>query len=316
LTRIFFACDAHGSVPVQRKMVRVHEAYNCDIVMVCGDLTGKAVVPIVEEKPELWWSSPWGTKEKYKSEKDLDRAKQIYEKRGFYWFLTTESELEDLQAKPEKVKALFNELMLKRMREWIALIEEKVPSHIMIIMSPGNDDSLDIDNLIEASDRITFPLQKAVEIDDKHQLITCEWVNSTPWGTPRECPEDELLEKLQEEFARVESYDRLVCNFHAPPYGTRIDLAPKLDEKAQVKIRYGSPEMVPVGSKSVRKVIEDFQPLLGLHGHIHESAGIEHIGRTLCVNPGSSYMQGMLNAFIIDLPENLNDEVVTIAASA
>lgn len=316
MTRIFFSCDAHGSVPVQRKMVRVHEAYNCDVVMVCGDLTGKAVVPIVEEKPGIWWSSPFGSKEKYKSEKDLNRAKQIYEKRGFYWFLTTQPELEELQAKPEKVKALFQELMLKRMEEWIAYIEEKIPPDIMVIVSPGNDDSTEIDRLIQASDKIIFPLHKAIRIDDKHQMITCEYVNSTPWDTPRECPEDELLIKLRTEFERVNSYERLICNFHAPPYGTMIDQAPKLDEKAQVKIRYGSPEMVPVGSKSVRQAMEEYQPLLGLHGHIHESTGLERIGRTLCVNPGSSYMQGMLNAFVIDLPENLNDEVVTIAVSA
>jgi len=297
-------------------MVRVHEAYKCDIVMMCGDLTGKAVVPIVEEKPGLWWSSPWGSKEKYKSEQDLDRAKQIYEKRGFYWFFTTEPELEELQAKPEKVTALFKELMLKRMREWIALIEEKVPSDVMVVVSPGNDDALDIDELIKASDRIVFPLNQVVDLDDTYQMITNEWVNSTPWDTPRECPEDELLEKLQKEFSRLESHENLVCNFHAPPYGTVIDLAPKLDEKAQVKVRYGSPEMVPVGSKSVRQVMEEYQPLLGLHGHIHESAGLEHIGRTLCVNPGSSYTQGMLSAFVIDLPASPTDEVIAIAASA
>ena len=203
MTRIFFSCDAHGSVPVQKKMVRVHEAYKCDIVMMCGDLTGKALVPIVEEKPGLWWSSPYGNKEKYKSEKDLDRAKQIYERRGFYWFMTTEPELEDLQASPEKVTALFKELMLKRMEEWITLIEEKIPSNIMVVVSPGNDDSLDIDNLIQANDRITFPIHQVVDIDDKHQMISCEYVNSTPWDTPRECPEDELLEKIQKEFFRA-----------------------------------------------------------------------------------------------------------------
>jgi len=297
-------------------MVRVHEAYKCDIVMMCGDLTGKALVPIVEEKPGLWWSSPYGNKEKYKSEKDLDRAKQIYERRGFYWFMTTEPELEDLQASPEKVTALFKELMLKRMEEWITLIEEKIPSNIMVVVSPGNDDSLDIDNLIQANDRITFPIHQVVDIDDKHQMISCEYVNSTPWDTPRECPEDELLEKIQKEFSRADSYEGLICNFHAPPYGTVIDLAPKLDDKAQVKVRYGTPEMVPVGSHSVRQAMEEFQPLLGLHGHIHESAGLEHIGRTLCVNPGSSYTQGMLSAFVIDLPENPNDEAIAIIVSA
>jgi Icc-related predicted phosphoesterase len=186
----------------------------------------------------------------------------------------------------------------------------------MIIVSPGNDDATEIDDLIKTSDRITYPIHQAIDIDDKHQMITCEYVNSTPWETPRECPEDELLVKLRKEFERVDSYERLICNFHAPPYGTMIDQAPKLDEKAQVKVRYGSPEMVPVGSKSVRQVMEEYQPLLGLHGHIHESAGLEHLGRTLCVNPGSSYMQGMLNAFVIDLPENLKDEIVAIAVSA
>ncbi|MHA2142945.1 MAG: metallophosphoesterase family protein [Candidatus Thorarchaeota archaeon] len=316
MTRIFFSCDAHGSVPVLRKMVKVHEAYNCDVVMMCGDLTGKAVVPIVEEKPGVWWSSPWGRKEKYKSEKDLQRAKDIYEKRGFYWFFTTEPELDELQSTPDKVQALFQELMLERMKYWLNLIEEKIPNEIRVVVSPGNDDSEDIDELIKGSNRITQSIECVVDLDDRHQMISCEWVNSTPWDTPRECPEAELMEKLEKEYGRIDSYENLVCNFHAPPYGTMIDLAPKLDDKQQVKVRYGSPEMVPVGSKSIRDSFERYQPLLGLHGHIHESVGMEHIGRTLCVNPGSAYTQGMLNAFVIDLPKNSGDEVVAVSVTA
>ncbi len=316
MTRVFFSCDAHGSIPVLQKMVKVHETYNCDFVMMCGDLTGKAIVPIVEEKPGVWWSSPWGTKEKYKSEKDLDRAKKIYEKRGFYWFLTTEPELEELQESPDRVQELFKNLMLQRMRYWVGLIEEKVPDNIKVVVSPGNDDSEDIDEIIKGSDKIIFPLERVVDIDETHQMISSEWVNSTPWDTPRECPEDELMEKLEKEFGRLDSHDSLLCNFHAPPYGTMIDLAPKLDDKAQVKVRYGTPEMVPVGSKSVRELMEKYQPLLGLHGHIHESAGMEHLGRTLCVNPGSAYTQGMLNAFVVDLPKKPGDEVVAVAVTA
>ncbi|MHA2432458.1 MAG: metallophosphoesterase family protein [Candidatus Thorarchaeota archaeon] len=297
-------------------MVRVHEAYNCDVVMMCGDLTGKAIVPIVEEKPGVWWSSPWGTKEKYKSEKDLNRAKNIYEKRGFYWFLTAESELEELQSNPERVQELFQKLMLERMRYWVGLIEEKVPDNIKVVVSPGNDDAEDIDAILKGSDKIIFPLERVVDIDGTHQMISSEWVNSTPWDTPRECPEDELMEKLEREFGRLDSHDNLLCNFHAPPYGTMIDLAPKLDDKAQVRVRYGAPEMVPVGSESVRELIEKYQPLLGLHGHIHESGGLEYIGRTLCVNPGSAYTQGMLNAFVVDLPEKPGDEIVAINVTA
>ncbi|MHA2004943.1 MAG: metallophosphoesterase family protein [Candidatus Thorarchaeota archaeon] len=202
------------------------------------------------------------------------------------------------------------------MEYWINLIEEKVPNDIMVVVSPGNDDSEDIDELIKGSSRITQSIECVVDLDDRHQMISCEWVNSTPWDTPRECPEDELMEKLEKEYGKIDSYENLVCNFHAPPFGTMIDLAPKLDDKQQVKVRYGSPEMVPVGSKSVRDTFERYQPLLGLHGHIHESVGMEHIGRTLCVNPGSAYTQGMLNAFVIDLPKKSGDEVVAVSVTA
>jgi Icc-related predicted phosphoesterase len=63
----------------------------------------------------------------------------------------------------------------------------------------------------------------------------------------------------------------------------------------------GGPVMVPVGSTSIRKIIETHQPLLTLHGHIHEAKGIERIGRTLCINPGSEYNKGMLSAVLVNL---------------
>lgn len=316
MTRIFFACDAHGSVPVLKKMAKAGETYKCEVVMLAGDLTGKAVVPIVEERPGIWWSAPYGTKEKYKSDQDLNRAKDLFERRGFYWFLTTESELHELQSEPQKVQDLFAKLMIERMRDWLQLLEEKVPSDVKIIVNPGNDDHPAIDDLIRASSRVIYPLEKVVEIDETHPMISCEYVNTTPWGTPRECPDEELKGMLQREFDRVESYENLICNFHAPPFGTRIDLAPKLDDKQSVRVRFGGVAMVPVGSKAVRELFEEHQPLLGLHGHIHESAGIEYIGRTLCVNSGSAYLQGMLNAFLVDLPSKPNDKVEVLNVSA
>jgi len=316
MTKIFFACDAHGSVPVLRKMVKVHETYNCDIVMMCGDLTGKAVVPIVEEKPGLWWSAPWGKRETYKSQEAVDQIKKTYEKRGFYWFLTTPTELADLEKNRDKVNELFLKLMLDRMQDWVRLIEETVPSDVRVIVSPGNDDSFAIDDIIRASSRIVYPIGTAVNLDGDHSMVSCEWVNSTPWKTPRECPDEELKLKLQVEFDRVGSRENLICNFHAPPYGTQIDLAPKIDEKLRVKVRFGRPDMVPVGSRSVRELFEKYQPLLGLHGHIHESAGVEYIGRTLCINPGSAYMQGMVNAFVMDLPKKQGDKVEVLNVSA
>lgn len=298
-------------------MTKVHEAYKCDVVMMCGDLTGKAVAPIVEEKPGRWWSSPYGKVEKYKSESQLESAKKTFEKRGFYWFLTTQEELEEFQNNEKKVQKLFSDLMVQRMEYWLDLIERTVPSHIKVIVSPGNDDHKEIDDLIIACERTIYPIERVIEIDDLHSMISCEWVNTTPWkNTPRECPEDELEGKLEREFERVSDYENLICNFHDPPFGTRLDLAPKLDENLQVRMRFGVPPMVNVGSTSVRKMIEKYNPLLSLHGHIHESGGTEYVGRTLCVNPGSIYTQGMLNAFVIDLPEKVGDKVETLNVSA
>jgi uncharacterized protein len=51
----------------------------------------------------------------------------------------------------------------------------------------------------------------------------------------------------------------------------------------------------------VREVIEEARPLLSLHGHIHESRGAVRLGKTLSINPGSSYEQGMLQGAVVDL---------------
>jgi Icc-related predicted phosphoesterase len=59
--------------------------------------------------------------------------------------------------------------------------------------------------------------------------------------------------------------------------------------------------MIPVGSKAVRRAIERYQPLLGLHGHIHESRFAQKIGRTLCINPGSEYGEGVLRGVVLEL---------------
>ena len=63
----------------------------------------------------------------------------------------------------------------------------------------------------------------------------------------------------------------------------------------------GKPQVSRVDSKAVLKVIKEFEPMLGLHGHIHESTGEKHFGRTLCINPGSEYGEGILKGYIIEV---------------
>jgi Icc-related predicted phosphoesterase len=63
----------------------------------------------------------------------------------------------------------------------------------------------------------------------------------------------------------------------------------------------GEPRIISVGSRAVRELVERHQPLLALHGHIHESKGITRIGKTTCVNPGSAYGEGVLDGAVVDI---------------
>jgi Icc-related predicted phosphoesterase len=87
-----------------------------------------------------------------------------------------------------------------------------------------------------------------------------------------------------EELAAGRNLSRAICLFHTPPYGTALDRA-ALDGRMVDHV----PLDVHVGSIAVRRFIESRQPLLTLHGHIHESARLtgswqERLGSTLMIN--------------------------------
>ncbi|MHA1958922.1 MAG: metallophosphoesterase family protein [Candidatus Thorarchaeota archaeon] len=300
--RIFQACDPHGSQQTWEKMCRAPKAFKADVAMMCGDLTGKAIMPIIQEKEGRWYANPRGKRKTFKKEKDLEKFIKFTKDEGFYPKILTPDELAHLQETPGAIKNLFDELMVERMQQWVEMANDRIPEEVMVVVNPGNDDDYIIDEVIEKDERIIYPLGRVVDIRG-YPMISLEWVNSTPWDTHRECPEDEMLEKLEAEFARLETddYSNVLCNFHDPPYNSGLDVAPKLTEDHKVAKAGAHELMMPVGSKSVRAVIEKYQPLLGMHGHIHESVGYRRIGETLCVNPGSEYREGILKGFVINI---------------
>jgi Icc-related predicted phosphoesterase len=312
MTRIFHSADPHGSNVVWKKYLNAAPVYKANVILLCGDLTGKAFVPVVKLQENEWFINPFGKVEKFNSKEKLQQKLDALTNQGYYVFETTREEVADLQKKHEKVEKLFAELMKERIEKWLRMVEEKVPKEIKVIVMPGNDDVFEVDEVIRNhEDRIICPLGKVVDLDDKTPMISCEYVNPTPWATAREADEENLMKMLETEFRRAgkEEYPRLVCNFHAPPYGTMLDEAPKLDKNLKVVTRLdGSPEMVHVGSKSVSMLIERNKPQLGLHGHIHEAAAAQKLGCTLVVNPGSDYQAGILRGYVVDLADDKNDQ--------
>jgi Icc-related predicted phosphoesterase len=220
---------------------------------------------------------------------------------GYYPFNCDMKEYEQLQSDPAKLSGLFDKLISQGIKRWMELANQKLDGSIKVLVSPGNDDRFIIDPMLDSSEKIINPEEKLVEVDEYHVMITSGWVNPTPWNTAREESEDKLMKRFERLFKLTDDYDHLVANLHAPPYKSNLDTAPKLSENLTPVVQGGQQVMIPVGSTAVYDLIRRYQPKLGLHGHVHESPGIAKIGKTLCVNPGSEYGEGILRGFIVDL---------------
>ncbi len=314
MPRVVYSGDVHGNLLVWLKFLKAATDYKADIIFMNGDLTGKKIVPIAK-MPDGTWKTPniFGKVWVLKTEEEVkDMEKRICHA-GMYPFVAPYEEIMEYAKDRGKWDALFEEIMQKEMERWLNIAVEKVPKNVMMLVAPGNDDPFVVDPIIKNFEeqyegRIVYPNDKVVWLDDKHPMVTCEWVNPTPWDSPREEPEDKLEKRLINKIKMVDQdlIKDLVVAFHAPPYDTGIDLAPKLDKNMKPVLVGGHPVMIPVGSKAVRKIIEKYQPLLGLHSHIHESPGEVNIGRTVCINPGSEYDRGILRMYVFDLgPEGI-----------
>ncbi len=313
-TRIFFATDIHGSDRCFGKFLSAAGVYKANALVMGGDITGKMIVPIVKEHEGSYRLYFLGKEQKLQSESELKSVMLSIKAVGYYPHVTDSEELEEMAAHPEKVQDMFREKMVQSVKSWIQQAEQRLKgSGVKCFISAGNDDDYYIDQVLQSSDYVVYPEGKVLSLDDNHEMVSCGFTNMTPWKCPRDIPEEELGRKLSDVVGKVKDVENCVLNFHCPPFGTNIDLAPKLTPDLKPVLEPGGGmEMTPVGSTSVRRIIEDHQPLLGLHGHIHEAKGVAKIGRTMCVNPGSEYTEGILKGFLVELDEKgIRDYIFT-----
>jgi hypothetical protein len=298
-TRVLFATDMHGSEGTWRKFLNASAMLKVNVAICGGDLTGKMIVPIVQRKDEKYDYYLMG--KVYTIDSDgLEKAFKDIRGIGYYPHQTDEYEYEEMRANPKKVDQVFHDVMTSTLERWFDLVREKVPSETRVVVCPGNDDRTLVDEIVESHKDVINGEGRVIEIDGSHEMVSCGWVNPSPWKTAREEEEDKLEERLERYISLVKDVKSAIFNFHAPPFESKLDEAPLLDKDLNPIIQGGSVVMVPVGSKAVRKMLEKYQPFLGLHGHIHESAGSMKIGKTHCVNPGSEYAEGIIRAFLIE----------------
>jgi uncharacterized protein len=304
-TKLFFVSDVHGSDRCFRKFVNGGEFYDVNALILGGDVTGKAIVPMVKTADGAVKVREESTDRLLKSQSEIEGLKKRVSDTGNYPYVTDSKEFEELAAKPELVVGLFKRLMVERLQSWIALADERLAgTGIKCYISPGNDDFFEIDEVLSSGKLVINPEGKVVEIDGQHEMITLGYTNRTPWNSPREVDEDVLQKKIDAMAGKVKEMSGAIFNLHVPPIGTSIDQAPKLDKNLKPVVSGGDVVMASAGSSAVRDSIEKYQPLVGLHGHIHESRGIVRIGRTRCFNPGSEYGSGILKGVLCELDDD------------
>lgn len=310
-TRIFFVTDIHGSDRLFYKFVNAGKVYKSDILILGGDITGKTITPIFKEDDtsRALIAGTWKTASNVTEFEDLKVQIKNY---GSYPFESTREEWDALNSNHEKMDSLFKDLILESVKKWLVVAEERLkPLGVKILINIGNDDFAEVGEAISASDYVIYPQEKVVEIDEKHEVVSIGNTNMTPWQCPGDITEEQLANKLERTLSQVRDMNNCIFNTHCPPINTHVDLAPKLDKDLKpILTPGGEPEMDHVGSTSIRAAIEKHQPLLGLHGHIHEARGFAKIGRTTCFNPGSEYATGILRGVVVNLSDKGIDNYI------
>jgi uncharacterized protein len=306
--RLYVCSDIHASERTWRKFLNAMRSnvYKVDAAVIAGDLTGKALIPVVKAGSggDEWTATVLGQRRVARTPVELEALERSIADLGYYAVRVTPEERAAMEADPAVVRRVFDEQITRRVREWMALAAERLEgSGVPVYLMPGNDDDFEIDPVLADSPYCLNVNEQVVELTPWHQLVSMGWSSPTPWSTPREMPEEQFLDRLSGLLGGVRDARRTVMMTHVPPYDSGLDTAPLLSPDLRPTVSAGDLLRGPVGSTGVRKAIETFKPVLGVHGHIHESGGERRIGETLCVNAGSESSMGVLRGYLVDLSE-------------
>jgi len=306
-TRLFFASDFHGSERTFRKFVNAAKYYDADVLVMGGDIVGKLAIPIIREGNGGYRARLMSRTEHLVGEEELKGLLDRLATLGYYSRVMEEDEFRSLQADPAAVERLFHELARARLKSWLDLAENRLAgTRVKCYVIGGNDDDPEVLETLRrhSTAQVVYCEDRQVEIDEDHAMISVGFSNPTPWKTPREVPDATIGEAIDRLAGEVADFGRCIFNIHVPPKDSTLDTCPKLDWNSDPPsqiVKGGQVVLYGAGSAAVRGAIERYQPLLSLHGHIHESGGAIRLGRTLSVNPGSEYGEGVLRGCLITL---------------
>lgn len=298
---LYYASDVHGSDRCWRKFLGAGRFYGVEALIMGGDLTGKAIVPIARADDGSFSTTFIGETRSGSTQEELDDLEEAIRFNGMYPWVATPGEIARMRNDPDARGALLEQVLVEELERWIALADERMAQYgIDVYVMPGNDDPWACDVVLENAEHVQACDGRVVRVGT-HEMISCGYSNWTPWKTPRELDEDALYRRLRELADQLEDPASAIFNLHPPPYDSGLDTANEMNDDLTLKYVSGQPHPIPVGSHAVREIIEEVQPALSLHGHIHESRGEVRIGRTLAINTGSEYNSGHIHGAVVTL---------------
>ncbi len=302
MIRVLYGSDFHGSEAVFRKFIAAGIQYKANALMVGGDVTGKAMIPVIHQGSGRYEATLFGAEKNASTPEELQAVRKAISQVGFYPIVLEKDEAEELEADPAKMGARFEQEMCDRVREWMKLADENLtPRKMTLYFMAGNDDLYSIDEVIKEFPAVHNPDMQHFELEGGYEVVGLSNANLTPWLCARDVEESEITRKLDELAALIQKPERTIAMIHVPPFDSTLDTCPDLDPNLKMITQGGQVVMKAAGSPAVKAFIEKVQPMLTLHGHIHESPGHVRSGRTLMINAGSEYAEGIMKAAIINL---------------
>ena len=307
--KLFFATDLHGSSQAWRKLLNAAGAYDVQALICGGDVAGKRLYPIIDRGAGRYVTTVDGRRVELEGDGELTEAKKRIAVGGGYYQVMAADEAAALEQDDAGREVAFSACVRERLGEWVELAEQRLgETEVRCYITGGNDDDEEmLAPLREGSFTHVVPSEGRIVDVLGHPMISLGWSNETPWKTPRETTEARLAELIAETAVQLPDAGNAIFNLHVPPKDSTLDTCPKLDTSRwppEPVVVGGEVMTFGAGSSAVAEAIRSYQPLVSLHGHIHESTAVTTIGRTTCINPGSEYQDGALLGAIVALREN------------
>ena len=270
---VYYASDIHGSDRLWRKFVNAGKFYDADVLVMGGDITGKAVVPIDPDQRRA--ACARADRRRVAPGEELESLETQIRNRGFYPYVTTEDELAAAHGDEQAIAELFRRAMADSVRALAEARRGAARRH----RDPAVHD---------ARQR-----RRAGAAGGSGRVAAGRRLRGHRGGARRPDPDAVVRDRQPDALELAARAARGAAGrasraaggaarrtrraasstFTCRRRGRRLDQAPELDATLKPVVRGGSVAMISAGSQAVRELIERYQPLVALHGHIHESRG-------------------------------------------